>query len=92
MSFLFGSRQTPAEQLRKHQRALTKAIRDLDRERQKLEQQEKKVIAEIEDRFKLSISDLPEQIDVKSYSFVGVRILLLHRFTLFPSASSELNS
>ena len=47
MSFLFGSRQTPAEQLRKHQRALTKAIRDLDRERQKLEQQEKKVIAEI---------------------------------------------
>ena len=46
MSFLF-KRETPAEMLRKHQRALQKAIRDLDRERQKLEQQEKKVIADI---------------------------------------------
>jgi charged multivesicular body protein 2A len=46
MSFLFR-RESPAEMLRKHQRALQKAIRDLDRERQKLEQQEKKVIADI---------------------------------------------
>jgi charged multivesicular body protein 2A len=47
MSFLFGFSQTPAEMLKKHQRALNKAIRDLDRERTKLEQQEKKLIADI---------------------------------------------
>jgi charged multivesicular body protein 2A len=46
MASLFG-RTSPAEALRKHQRALNKSIRDLDRERTKLEQQEKKVIADI---------------------------------------------
>ncbi|CAO1624151.1 unnamed protein product [Jaminaea pallidilutea] len=44
---LFGTRKTPAERLRQHQRALQKAQRELDRERSKLEQQEKKLIAEI---------------------------------------------
>ncbi|CAG8702903.1 17053_t:CDS:2, partial [Acaulospora colombiana] len=38
---------TPAERLRQHQRALAKAQRELDRERTKLEQQEKKLIADI---------------------------------------------
>ncbi|RKO91105.1 hypothetical protein BDK51DRAFT_14305, partial [Blyttiomyces helicus] len=38
---------TPAEVMREHQRALTKAQRELDRERTKLEQQEKKLIADI---------------------------------------------
>ena len=38
---------TPAERLRQHQRALTKAQRELDRERSKLEQQEKKLIMDI---------------------------------------------
>lgn len=33
--------------LRQNQRALNKAMRDLDRERQRMEQQEKKVIADI---------------------------------------------
>ncbi|KAI8839925.1 Snf7-domain-containing protein [Chytridium lagenaria] len=47
MDWLFGSRKTPAEMLKQHQRALTKAQRDLDRERTKLEQQEKKLIADI---------------------------------------------
>ncbi|KAJ3414267.1 Charged multivesicular body protein 2A [Chytridiales sp. JEL 0842] len=47
MDFLFGTRKTPAELLRQHQRALTKAQRDLDRERTKMEQQEKKLIADI---------------------------------------------
>ncbi|EGF78426.1 hypothetical protein BATDEDRAFT_90635 [Batrachochytrium dendrobatidis JAM81] len=47
MDFLFGSRKTPAEMLKQHQRALNKAQRDLDRERTKLEQQEKKLIADI---------------------------------------------
>jgi hypothetical protein len=46
MDFLFG-RKSPAEILKQNQRALTKAQRDLDRERVKLEQQEKKLIADI---------------------------------------------
>ncbi|RKP02889.1 hypothetical protein CXG81DRAFT_10245 [Caulochytrium protostelioides] len=47
MQALFGSRKTPAEVLKQHQRSLTKAQRDLDRERAKLEQQEKKLIVDI---------------------------------------------
>ncbi|KAJ3116927.1 ESCRT-III subunit protein did4 [Phlyctochytrium bullatum] len=47
MEWLFGSRKTPAEMLKQHQRALAKAQRELDRERTKLEQQEKKLIADI---------------------------------------------
>ncbi|CAL1703810.1 unnamed protein product [Somion occarium] len=44
---LFGRTVTPAERLRQHQRALAKAQRELDRERTKLEQQEKKLVADI---------------------------------------------
>ena len=33
--------------LRQNQRALNRAMRDLDKERQRLEQQEKKIIADI---------------------------------------------
>jgi len=47
MDWLFGRRMTPEEMLRKNKRALDKAIRDLDRERQRMEQQEKKIIADI---------------------------------------------
>uniref|UniRef100_A0A3Q3EYS3 Charged multivesicular body protein 2A n=1 Tax=Labrus bergylta TaxID=56723 RepID=A0A3Q3EYS3_9LABR len=47
MDFLFGKRKTPEEMLKQNQRALNRAIRELDRERSKLEQQEKKIIADI---------------------------------------------
>ncbi|KAK9870968.1 hypothetical protein WA026_009929 [Henosepilachna vigintioctopunctata] len=47
MEWLFGKKVTPEEMLRKNQRALNKAMRDLDRERQKMEQQEKKIIMDI---------------------------------------------
>lgn len=47
MDWLFGKRISPDEMLRKNQRALNKAIRDLDREKMKMEQQEKKIIADI---------------------------------------------
>lgn len=47
MEWLFGKRITPEEMLRKNQRALNKAMRDLDRERMRMEQQEKKIIADI---------------------------------------------
>lgn len=44
---LFGRSVTPAERLRQHQRSLAKAQRELDRERTKLEQSEKKLIMDI---------------------------------------------
>ena len=47
LEWLFGRKKTPEEMLRQNQRALNKAMRDLDRERAKMEQQEKKVIADI---------------------------------------------
>ena len=47
MEWLFGKRLTPEEMLRKNQRALNKAMRDLDREKMKMEQQEKKIITDI---------------------------------------------
>lgn len=47
MEWLFGKRLTPEELLRKNQRALNKAMRDLDREKIKMEQQEKKIIMDI---------------------------------------------
>jgi Snf7. len=47
LEWLFGKRLTPEEMLRKNQRALNKAMRDLDRERARMEQQEKKIITDI---------------------------------------------
>ncbi|CAE1158591.1 CHMP2A [Acanthosepion pharaonis] len=47
LDWLFGHRKTPEEMLRQNQRALNKAMRDLDRERNKLEGDEKKVINNI---------------------------------------------
>ncbi|KAF7440862.1 ESCRT-III subunit protein did4 [Pleurotus ostreatus] len=44
---LFGRTVTPAERLRQHQRSLAKAQRELDRERAKLEQSEKKLMMDI---------------------------------------------
>jgi len=47
LEFLFGRRKTPQEMLRQNQRALNRAMRDLDRERMQLENQEKRIIADI---------------------------------------------
>nr|GLL20708.1 vacuolar protein sorting-associated protein 2 homolog 1-like [Ipomoea trifida]GMC61555.1 vacuolar protein sorting-associated protein 2 homolog 1 [Ipomoea batatas]GMC65465.1 vacuolar protein sorting-associated protein 2 homolog 1 [Ipomoea batatas]GME19462.1 vacuolar protein sorting-associated protein 2 homolog 1 [Ipomoea batatas] len=47
MSFLFGKKKTPAELLRENKRMLDKSIREIDRERQALQAQEKKLIMEI---------------------------------------------
>ncbi len=47
MAFLFAKPLSPAEQLKKHKREIDRAIRDLERERTKLQMQEKKIIAEI---------------------------------------------
>eukprot|EP01120_Amphizonella_sp_Union-15-10_P008338 TRINITY_DN2988_c0_g2_i1.p1 TRINITY_DN2988_c0_g2~~TRINITY_DN2988_c0_g2_i1.p1 ORF type:complete len:244 (-),score=65.17 TRINITY_DN2988_c0_g2_i1:85-765(-) len=47
MEWLFGKKQTPRQVLREHQRTITRAMRELERERRRLEQSEKKVISEI---------------------------------------------
>eukprot|EP01018_Ginkgo_biloba_P020249 Gb_31864 [translate_table: standard] len=47
MSFLFGKKKTPAELLRENKRMLDRSIRDIERERQGLQTQEKKLIVEI---------------------------------------------
>lgn len=47
MEWLFGKRLTPDEMLRNNQRALNRAIREMERERLKMEQQEKKLILDI---------------------------------------------
>ena len=47
MEWLFGKKKTPAQMLRENQRLLTRAMRDLDRERAGMEKQEKKIIADI---------------------------------------------
>lgn len=47
LEWLFGRRMTPEEMLRKNQRTLNKAMRDLDREKAHMEAQEKKLIQEI---------------------------------------------
>lgn len=44
---LFGRSTTPAERLRQHLRSLQRAQRELDRERVKLEGQEKKLVSDI---------------------------------------------
>ena len=46
MEWLLGRRMTPGEQLKMNQGVLYKAMRELDRERAKMEQQEK-IIADI---------------------------------------------
>ncbi|KAJ4783069.1 Charged multivesicular body protein 2a [Rhynchospora pubera] len=47
MSFLFGKKKTPAELLRENKRMLDRSIREIERERQGLQAQEKKLITEI---------------------------------------------
>ncbi|CAD5210083.1 unnamed protein product [Bursaphelenchus okinawaensis] len=57
MEWLFGKRKTPQEMLKQNQRALNKAMRELDRERNRLEMQEKKIIADIKKMAKMGQMD-----------------------------------
>ena len=47
MDHLFGKKVSPEQMLRQNQRMLNKAMRELDRERVKMEQQEKKIVLDI---------------------------------------------
>lgn len=44
---LFGKKKTPREIMREHKRSIERTIRDLDRERERLQMQEKKLIADM---------------------------------------------
>ncbi|KAK0406382.1 hypothetical protein QR680_018542 [Steinernema hermaphroditum] len=57
LQFLFGRHKTPREQLRQNQRALNKAMRELDRERARLEMQEKTIVADIKKMAKMGQMD-----------------------------------
>ena len=47
MSFLFGSRETPADRIKKYNRQIKRSVRELDRERTALQRQEKKLMNDI---------------------------------------------
>ncbi|CAH8475094.1 unnamed protein product [Schistosoma turkestanicum] len=47
MSFLFGSRKTPEEQLRESKRTITRTLREIDREKAQLERERVRVTNEI---------------------------------------------
>eukprot|EP00802_Teleaulax_amphioxeia_P024596 Tamp_25315.p1 GENE.Tamp_25315~~Tamp_25315.p1 ORF type:complete len:295 (+),score=83.33 Tamp_25315:100-885(+) len=48
MSFLFGGKQkTPAELMKEYKRNIDRSVREIEREKTKLQQQEKKIIVEI---------------------------------------------
>ncbi|KAI2626452.1 Snf7-domain-containing protein [Hypoxylon sp. NC1633] len=54
LEWAFGKRMTPAERLRKNQRMIDKAIRELDQVRVKLEKQEKTLVGQIKQSAKNS--------------------------------------
>lgn len=47
LEWAFGKRMTPAERLRKNQRMLDRAVREIDQQRTKLERQEKTLQTQI---------------------------------------------
>lgn len=54
---LFGRQKTPKEILRENKRMLDKSVRDLERERVQLQQQEKNIVTEIKQVLTLSLQD-----------------------------------
>lgn len=57
MEFFFGKRKTPDEILRENKRAIDRAIRDLEREKSRMEQQEVKLANEIRKNAKANQMD-----------------------------------
>lgn len=70
LEFLFGRRKTPEEILKQNQRALNKVIRELDRERNNLERQEKKLIGDIK---KMAKSGQMEAVKIMAKDLVRTR-------------------
>mgnify|MGYP001010021531 CR=1 FL=1 len=57
MEFLFGRKKTPDEILRENKRAIDRAIRELEREKSRMEQQEVKLVNEIRKNAKANQMD-----------------------------------
>jgi len=64
-------RKTPAEMIKENQRMINRAIRELDRERTKMEAQEKKVIGDIKKTAKTGQMDA---VKVMAKDLVSVRV------------------
>ena len=47
MEFLFGKQKSPADRVKEYNRSIKRSVRELDRERQTLERQEKKLMSDI---------------------------------------------
>ena len=47
MEFLFGKQKSPADRIKEYNRSIKKSVRELDRERNALERQEKKLMSDI---------------------------------------------
>ncbi|MEW5301131.1 MAG: hypothetical protein WDW36_004010 [Sanguina aurantia] len=85
LDMLFGKRKTPDELLRENKRQLDKAIRDLDRERMGLQNQEKKVVAEIK---KMAKEGQTASVQVMAKSLIRNR----HAVTKMYGLKSQLQS
>jgi len=78
---LFGKRMTPEQRLRENQRALNRAMRDLDRERARMEQQEKKIITDIK---KMAKEGQMDDVNIMTRDLVRKR-RYISKFMLFKS-------
>jgi charged multivesicular body protein 2A len=85
MAFLFKKKKTPAELLRENKRMLDKAIRELDRERLGLQNQDKKLITEIK---KMAKANQMESVKVMAKSLVRNR----HAITKMYQLKSQLQA
>eukprot|EP00899_Mesostigma_viride_P016372 jgi/Mesvir1/24736/Mv21999-RA.1 len=85
MSFLFGKKKTPTEMLRENKRMLDKSIRELDRERTQLQNNEKKLIAEIK---KSAKANQMAAVRVMAKDLIRTR----HSITKFHQLKSQLQS
>lgn len=83
MNWLFGPRKTPAEIVREQKRSLDRSIRELDRERSALEQQEKKLIADIK---KMAKANQMNAVRVMAKDLIRTR----HSITKFHGLKSQL--
>lgn len=73
--WLFGKRKTPEEVVKEHQRTINRAIRELERERNRLQQSEKKIILDIKKSAKVGQM-------VRFLTTVFMCALKLHTYTM----------
>ena len=81
MEWLFGKKKTPRQMLQENKRLLNRTMRDLDRERTKMEQQEKKIIADIKKMAKDG-----QMVSWSYHEMVKGRLLLFNDANCFISA------